>query len=836
MKQKTGISLILALLMIVSTFTVVGSVKITGEDEDIGEVCFEKTVWNEDSWAEDTLVDSGDTVRFNITVIYYAPYEHPTYILKDIKIRDELPDCLEFANSVTVETTSEDDPMDWFSQEVSGQTIYWNFTSKEPTFKLKHKERLYIEFNATVTEECETGTHYNLANLTSVITCPGVDYYDDDCASVTVKGKPGIDIEKKVWNGTAWADEVTEYVCDGEYTLDFCLKISNTGELALEEVVVTDVLPDFLSYSSSSITPDSVEDNKIVWTIKEIPPEYSVSILLTANIDNMGEDDNYANVTTGDLFDEDSVHVVVYKCIIFEKEVWDPEQQLWVDLLEKVQLGQIVKFRITITYYGSEEFQGMMKCMVVDDYFPDCCLEYVGNEIFTYPNDPDDPLFDDPEITVAGNHITYDWDDVKFNFYPGETITIEFETEVIDYCYDIVDNCAEVELKSCDGCEEQVRIYGRDCASVNCIPQPPTFEKKVLDILADPPEWVDEGLGVVGGQMTFMLQYEYYGEENPTTLIFEDHLPCVLSFTESNFFVAVLDDGVEQTDITGYVEVDVYVSEDETIKIVWFNISDIEVTDGDTVYLGFVTDVIGATGDCEDCHVTNKAFLEVYKCTEEEPIGTYEDEISVKTVYNHAPYTPEISGDTEGKTEDTLTFDVTGTDPNSDDLYYYIDFGDGYEYLGLFEHGETVEVTHAWSEAGEYTVKVKSKDVWGLESVGEGELTVTIEDDTPPSEGFTAKIVGGLSRKVTISLENGLETDLSGVSWNLKVTKKLIGRVLLEDGESDVTLPAGTTEKCRETKRGIGLIKVHLTFNADGFDEQTVTKNGIILGKFIILF
>ena len=108
MENKTKISIFLALLIIISTFTVVGSgIKKNSVRFDrypAGEIELTKTVWNETSQAwEDEIYDVklGETVRFNLSLTYYKNATNPEeWFLHDINITDILPDCLVFSGNV----------------------------------------------------------------------------------------------------------------------------------------------------------------------------------------------------------------------------------------------------------------------------------------------------------------------------------------------------------------------------------------------------------------------------------------------------------------------------------------------------------------------------------------------------------------------------------------------------------------------------------------------------------------------------------------------------------------------------------------------------------------
>ncbi|GAI97139.1 unnamed protein product, partial [marine sediment metagenome] len=246
-------------------------------------------------------------------------------------------------------------------------------------------------------------------------------------------------------------------------------------------------------------------------------------------------------------------------------------------------------------------------------------------------------------------------------------------------------------------------------------------------------QWADEGVGIVGEEMKFKLEFEYHGNEELVDLRFKDEMPCVLEFSEV---------------VNSTINISIDVSEDN--KTVWFNMSEDTVTDG-FVTIIFTALVTGVTGDCCPDPVDNKAWLLVVYPPAGEPVEYY-DEVSIRTRRNSAPYAPSILDDIEGEAGETLTFYVTGTDPDEDDLYYFIDWDDGTyeEWIGPYTHGAEIEVTHEWDDHGEYIVKVKSKDVWGKESAWGNEITVTIEGDTPAD--LDVSIKRGLSRGVKVTL------------------------------------------------------------------------------------
>ena len=101
---------------------------------------------------------------------------------------------------------------------------------------------------------------------------------------------------------------------------------------------------------------------------------------------------------------------------------------------------------------------------------------------------------------------------------------------------------------------------------------------------------------------------------------------------------------------------------------------------------------------------------------------------------NTAPNTPEINGTIQGKPRVEYNFTVVTTDPDGDNVYYYIDWGDETNsgWIGPFPSGEEIAQSHAWSKKGTYTIRCKAKDVSGAESDWS-----TLEVIMPLNYGYT---------------------------------------------------------------------------------------------------
>ena len=70
-------------------------------------------------------------------------------------------------------------------------------------------------------------------------------------------------------------------------------------------------------------------------------------------------------------------------------------------------------------------------------------------------------------------------------------------------------------------------------------------------------------------------------------------------------------------------------------------------------------------------------------------------------------------------------YKISTIDPDGNDVYFYIQWGDGdnVEWTGPYSSGEEITLSHSWDSIGTYTIKVKAKDNYGAESSW-SELTV----------------------------------------------------------------------------------------------------------------
>ena len=86
--------------------------------------------------------------------------------------------------------------------------------------------------------------------------------------------------------------------------------------------------------------------------------------------------------------------------------------------------------------------------------------------------------------------------------------------------------------------------------------------------------------------------------------------------------------------------------------------------------------------------------------------------------YNGPPDTPMIDGPPRGNPNVEYNYTFVATDPDGDDIIYWIDWGDqSYEkWIGPYKSGEEISIGHNWAEKGNYTIKSKVRDILDHES------------------------------------------------------------------------------------------------------------------------
>ena len=97
------------------------------------------------------------------------------------------------------------------------------------------------------------------------------------------------------------------------------------------------------------------------------------------------------------------------------------------------------------------------------------------------------------------------------------------------------------------------------------------------------------------------------------------------------------------------------------------------------------------------------------------------------TTPNTQPEIPDIDGPTSGSAGTEYNYTFNSVDPDGDDVYYYILWGDGYKEIwkGPYASGADANIAHTYDREGTYTIEAKAKDTYDAESDW-GTFTVTM--------------------------------------------------------------------------------------------------------------
>ncbi len=80
---------------------------------------------------------------------------------------------------------------------------------------------------------------------------------------------------------------------------------------------------------------------------------------------------------------------------------------------------------------------------------------------------------------------------------------------------------------------------------------------------------------------------------------------------------------------------------------------------------------------------------------------------------NYAPIKPKIVGPTKCEPDILYNFSFKSTDPEGEDIYFYIDWGDGTNtgWIGPYISGTELALNHSWDVKKKFEIKARAKDV-----------------------------------------------------------------------------------------------------------------------------
>ena len=120
-------------------------------------------------------------------------------------------------------------------------------------------------------------------------------------------------------------------------------------------------------------------------------------------------------------------------------------------------------------------------------------------------------------------------------------------------------------------------------------------------------------------------------------------------------------------------------------------------------------------------------IIEITATSVSEPWRTNTSSVQIRAG-NDPPDAPTITGEINGKKGVEYDYTFAANEPDGDDVYLWIIWGDGcpaLEWIGPYESNEDVIVSHIFTSEGTFTISAQAKDVYDAEGDW-GELDVTM--------------------------------------------------------------------------------------------------------------
>lgn len=203
---------------------------------------------------------------------------------------------------------------------------------------------------------------------------------------------------------------------------------------------------------------------------------------------------------------------------------------------------------------------------------------------------------------------------------------------------------------------------------------------------------------------------------------------------------------------------------------------------------------------------------------------------SMQLMSNTPPNKATITGPSSGEMDVEYCFDVSSSDPNLDELYYIVDWDDGsdLEIFGPYESGDSALLSHTWSSAGSFEIRVMARD----EFLAEGAWSNPFSFEIAGPEIEIGSLSGGFG-KLSFSLENVGSGVAESVDWSLDLSAGL----LFVDGSASGTLQSlGESESIVRSSNfifGFGSGSAHIEVSGPSIPTVESTQSFSMLLFFI---
>jgi hypothetical protein len=193
---------------------------------------------------------------------------------------------------------------------------------------------------------------------------------------------------------------------------------------------------------------------------------------------------------------------------------------------------------------------------------------------------------------------------------------------------------------------------------------------------------------------------------------------------------------------------------------------------------------------------------------------------------NNPPMAPSLFGPSSGLKGVRYNYTVVTTDPDGDDVYYYVDWGDGTNsgWVGPFPSGMMVTLNYTWSQIGAYTIKAKAKDIYDLESSWTP-LVITITES-----GLGIEISGGFG--VTATIINFGNVTVTNAVWNITFKGGFV--IPAQKTGTIPTISISGQSKIKMVAFGFGKKTITVTVMADDGIAAEQTASGFLFLFFVL--
>jgi hypothetical protein len=205
-------------------------------------------------------------------------------------------------------------------------------------------------------------------------------------------------------------------------------------------------------------------------------------------------------------------------------------------------------------------------------------------------------------------------------------------------------------------------------------------------------------------------------------------------------------------------------------------------------------------------------------------------ELASPCIVGDPPEIPSISGPSSGTAGDEIEFTISTIDPDGDDVYFYIDWGDGTSsgWIGSFGSGEEVHVSHTWFLSGDYEFIARARDTNNVFSGWSDPFKISITGGPTP---VIKSISGGLFNVKSV-IENTGVLDANNVNWKIELQG---GAFIGSSTAGTDTIPAGgEIQISSQFIIGFGPTQITVSAEMSEGPSDIKSQDGLIILFFIL--